>query len=65
MIHAAIFPSRDPAARAIKLIAGGRADVERNTPPGGCWRGVPAGGVGDVPTLGELGQDTQVPAQAM
>jgi hypothetical protein len=56
MIHAAIFASTDPAARASLLISGGRADIELNTPPGGCWRVVPAGCIsaGDVPALGAL-----------
>jgi len=56
MIHAAIFATTDPAARASLLVSGGRDDVERNTPPGGCWRLVPAGcaSAEDVPALGSL-----------
>lgn len=56
MIHAAIFKTRDPAARATLLISGARADIVRNTPPGGCWRLVPAGcaEARDVPELQAL-----------
>ncbi|MHB8285343.1 MAG: hypothetical protein ACYDD1_11770 [Caulobacteraceae bacterium] len=56
MIHAAIFGTADSAARASLLITGSPADVARNTPPGGCWRLVPAGcaSTADVPPLGKL-----------
>jgi hypothetical protein len=55
-IHAAIFSSPDPAARTTLLVAGTLADIQANTPKGGCWRQVPAGAhrAADVPALGEL-----------
>jgi hypothetical protein len=55
-LHAAIFTSTDPTARTTLLVAGTLADVQANTPPGGCWRQVPAGvhRAADVPTLGAL-----------
>jgi hypothetical protein len=54
--HAAIFTSKDPAARTTRLVAGALADVQANTPKGGCWRQVPPGvhRAVDVPPLGEL-----------
>ncbi len=54
--HAAIFTSTDPAARTTLLVAGTAADVQANTPKGGCWRQVPAGvhRASAVPPLGEL-----------
>jgi hypothetical protein len=56
MIHAAIFQTTDPAARATLLVSGDPANIARNTPPGGCWRPVPAGCAmaQDLPPLGEL-----------
>jgi hypothetical protein len=55
-LHAAIFTSTDPAARTTLLVAGTLADVQANTPAGGCWRQVPAGvhRAADVPALGTL-----------
>jgi len=55
-LHAAIFTSTDPAARTTLLVAGTLADVQANTPKGGCWREVPAGvhRASLVPPLGEL-----------
>jgi hypothetical protein len=55
-VHAAIFTSPDPTARTSLLIVGTLADVQANTPPGGCWRQVPAGvhRASAVPPLGEL-----------
>ena len=56
MIHAAVFPSTDPAARTTLLITGTPDAIALNTPPGGCWRTVPAGcsSAADVPPLEEL-----------
>jgi hypothetical protein len=56
MIHAAIFKTTDPAARASLLVTASRENVELNTPPGGCWRRVPTGctSAEDVPALGAL-----------
>jgi len=55
-LHAAIFTSIDPAARTTLLVAGTLADIQANTPKGGCWRQVPAGvhRASAVPALGEL-----------
>jgi hypothetical protein len=55
-LHAAIFTSTDPAARTTLLVAGTLADVQANTPRGGCWRQLPAGvhRYANVPPLGEL-----------
>jgi hypothetical protein len=56
MIHAAIFKTTDPAARTSLLVTASRENVERNTPPAGCWRPVPSGcaSAEDVPALGAL-----------
>lgn len=56
MIHAAVFPSTDPAARTRLLITGSPDAIALNTPPGGCWRAVPVGcgSAADVPALGEI-----------
>ncbi len=56
MIHAAVFPSTDPAARSTLLVAGSPQSIALNTPPGGCWREVPAGctSAADVPALGAV-----------
>jgi hypothetical protein len=56
VIHAAIFQTTDPAARTSLLVTASRDNVERNTPPGGCWRPVPPGctSAEDVPALGAL-----------
>ncbi len=55
-VHAAIFTSTEPTARTTLLVAGTLADVQANTPKGGCWRQVPAGvhRASAVPALGEL-----------
>jgi hypothetical protein len=55
-LHAAIFTSTEPTARTTRLLAGTLADVQANTPKGGCWRQVPAGvhRASAVPPLGEL-----------
>jgi hypothetical protein len=55
-VHAAIFASTDPTARAVRLVGGTVADMQANVPSGGCWRRVPAGvhRVAAVPALGAL-----------
>ena len=55
-LHAAIFASTDPAARAVALMGGTLADIQANVPKGGCWRRVPFGvhRLSALPTLGEL-----------
>jgi len=54
--HAAIFTSTDPEARTSLLVSGTLADIQANTPKGGCWRQVPAGvhRAAAVPALGAL-----------
>ncbi len=43
MIHAAIFATTDPAERATLIVTGAPDQIALNTPPGGCWRKLPAG----------------------
>jgi hypothetical protein len=65
-LHAAIFTSTDPAARTTLLVAGTLADVQANTPNGGCWRQVPGGvhRASAVPPLGQLPTPVIVAAAA-